>query len=118
MLFRELCSADFAQLSASFQNAAAIPDALERLHACGMLYIQFAVEHPNQYRLMFMTPHPPGATDEALACKGDPNEDAYAFLSAIVEAGMSEAPMDAAKADLALGPRPPRLAAWNQCRTK
>jgi AcrR family transcriptional regulator len=90
MLFRELCSADFAQLSASFQNAAAIPDPLERLHACGMLYIQFAVEHPNQYRLMFMTPHPPGATDEALACKGDPNEDAYAFLSAIVDAGMKE----------------------------
>src|ERR1700739_1339574 len=53
-LFRELCSADFRKLAASFQNVALIADPVERLRACARAYIQFAMEHPNHYRLMFM----------------------------------------------------------------
>jgi len=87
-LFRELCGADFAQLAAAFQDLALNPDPLERLRACAMAYIQFAVEHPNQYRLMFLTPRPTAPSTEDLARKGDPNEDAYAFLYQIVTSAM------------------------------
>jgi AcrR family transcriptional regulator len=92
-LFRELCGADFAQLAAAFQKLAVIPDPLERLRACAIEYIQFAVDHPNQYRLMFLTPNPTAPCDGALSeRKGNANEDAYAFLYAIVtsaiEAGL------------------------------
>jgi AcrR family transcriptional regulator len=89
-LFRDLCGADFAQLAAVFQKLALIPDPLERLRACALEYIQFAVDHPNQYRLMFLTPRPaaPAPDTEDLARKGNPNEDAYAFLYQIVGAAI------------------------------
>jgi AcrR family transcriptional regulator len=92
-LFRELCGADFAQLAAAFQKLAVIADPLERLRACALEYIQFAVDHPNQYRLMFLTPNPTSPREEDISeRKGNPNEDAYAFLYAIVtsaiEAGL------------------------------
>ena len=87
-LFRELCSADFARLAGAFQELAFVPDTLERLRRCAIAYIQFAVEHPNQYRLMFLTPNPTAPCEEALARKGNPNEDAYAFLYSIVTSGI------------------------------
>lgn len=87
-LFRELCQADFAQLSGGFQKLALIADPLERLRECALAYIQFAVEHPNHYRLMFLTPHPPVVGQDAMANKGNPNEDAYAFLQQIVTSVM------------------------------
>ena len=90
-LFRELCSADFQRLAASFQSAAQVADPIERLRASAWIYLRFAAENPNHYRLMFMTANPVGPSEEALAHKGNPNEDAYAFLlanvSAAIEAG-------------------------------
>lgn len=91
-LFRELCQADFAQLSRGFLKLELIPDPLERLRQCALAYIQFAVEHPNHYRLMFLTPHPAAVAKDAMTNKGNPNEDAYAFLyqivSSAIEAGL------------------------------
>lgn len=83
-LFREMCSADFGKLAEVFQSVALIQDPVERLRACARVYVQFAIEHPNHYRLMFMAPIPVDPSEEALARKGNPNEDAYAFLLSIV----------------------------------
>lgn len=83
-LFHEMCSADFRSLTESFQSVALIADPIERLRSCARAYIQFAIEQPNHYRLMFMTPKPVSPSEEALAHKGNPNEDAYAFLLTIV----------------------------------
>lgn len=83
-LFRELCSVDFRSLAASFQSVALLPDPIERLRACARAYVQFAIEHPNHYRLMFMSTVPVSPTEQDLADKGNPNEDAYGFLLAIV----------------------------------
>lgn len=83
-LFRELCSSDFQRFSASFLSAAQVPDPIERLRAAARIYLRFAAEYPNHYRLMFMAPHPVGPSEETLAHKGDPDEDAYAFLLSIV----------------------------------
>lgn len=83
-LFRELCNADFRKLAASFQSVALISDPMERLRACARTYIQFAMDHPNHYRLMFMAEIPVDPPEEILALKGNPSEDAYAFLLTIV----------------------------------
>ena len=66
-LVRELCIADFDSLARSFQRIAREPDPLERLRRAGLAYADFAVEHPNHYRLMFMTPHPEGTKDDPSA---------------------------------------------------
>lgn len=89
-VMRELCDLDFLALAQEFAEIARIADPLERLHATGMAYARFALEHPNHYRLMFMTPHPPhGEDDEALIRKGNPEEDAYAFLKGTIAEGVA-----------------------------
>jgi hypothetical protein len=52
-----------------------------------MAYIRFAKEHPNHYRLMFMTPEVPKSappSTEDLETMSDPDQDAYAFLEMTV----------------------------------
>jgi AcrR family transcriptional regulator len=84
-LFHELCARDFGSLAAHFRDLAAIPDPGERLAACAHAYIEFAVAHPNHYRLMFMTPVNLPLTEDDLHRKGNPDEDAYAFLHYLIE---------------------------------
>ncbi len=84
-LLRELCDADFAALAQEFRKIAAIADPVDRLREIGRAYVGFALDCPNHYRLMFMTPKPAGmrAEDSRIA-RGNPEEDAYAFLRATV----------------------------------
>jgi AcrR family transcriptional regulator len=78
-VLREICEVDFLSLAQNFGAIARIADPVERLSATGLAYAEFAVTHPNHYRLMFMTPHPP-PDEETEIHKGNPEEDAYAFL--------------------------------------
>src|SRR5579862_7795057 len=77
-LIRELCDVDFSALAEEFQKIATVTDGVDRLRGMGRAYARFAFEHPNHYRLMFMTPHPPDMAP--LDKKGNPDQDAYAFL--------------------------------------
>lgn len=79
-LLTELCSKDFRALAAAFQRIGRIDDPVERLRRIGQAYVAFALEHPMQYQLMFLTRHPPPADEERETTRGDPSEDAYAFL--------------------------------------
>lgn len=80
-LFQELCETDFLALAHVFAEVAKIADPLERLRRLGLAYADFAIEHPNHYRLMFMTPRPPVEPTEAqMATRGNPEEDAYTLL--------------------------------------
>lgn len=80
-VMRELCETDFYTLAQEFQEIARIADPVERLAALGVAYARFGLSHPNHYRLMFMTPHPHHHKDEEhLIERGNPEEDAYAFL--------------------------------------
>jgi AcrR family transcriptional regulator len=81
-LLKELCAHDFLSLAQQFVAIDRIDDPIERLRRVGHAYIKFGLDHPNHYRLMFMTPHPP--VDDESVEKGDPEEDAYAFLKAII----------------------------------
>jgi AcrR family transcriptional regulator len=84
-LIRELCDTDFLELAGTLQEIGRIPDPLERLHQLGLGYVRFAVEHPNHYRLMFMTPQILKNQEASGIEAGNPEQDAYAFLRATVE---------------------------------
>ena len=84
-LLREICVQDFRQLAHHFQSIAQIQDPVEKLRRTGLAYVDFGLTHPNHYRLMFMTPKPAAQhPDEVRLQKGNPEEDAYAFLRMIV----------------------------------
>jgi AcrR family transcriptional regulator len=92
-ILAEMCRQDFAALAKVFNRLAKVSDPVERIYRIGMTYIKFANEHPDHYRLMFMTPQldkiaPPTADD--LATMNDPDQDAYAFLLKTVEEGLAQ----------------------------
>lgn len=83
-LISALCDTDFLALADELQSIENVSDPLQRLRLLGQSYIHFAVTHPNHYRLMFMTPQlqkNPGSSSIEV---GNPKQDAYASLRAIV----------------------------------
>ncbi len=80
-LLAELCDCDFRAFSQNFAAIARIPDPVERLRQAGRAYVAFGLAHPSHYRLMFMTPKTAGSRT---ITKGNPEEDAYAFLKGIL----------------------------------
>jgi AcrR family transcriptional regulator len=82
-----LVNEDFETLAERFGTLARIADPVERLAAIGRTYVGFAVEHPNHYRLMFMSAHSAVIADrpEKYENRGDPARDGYAFLKWTVE---------------------------------
>ncbi|AXC12910.1 Transcriptional regulator, TetR family [Acidisarcina polymorpha] len=89
-LFKELCGRDFAALAAVFQELSTIRNPKERLTACGRAYIEFAVAHPNHYRLMFMTPMNLPVGEEELKNRGNPDQNAYAYVRSLLVECMRE----------------------------
>jgi len=84
-LLQELCDHDFAALARQFAKIARVADPVERLRQTGRAYAAFGLKNPNHYRLMFMTPRPPMDPEDSQVAKGDPGEDAYAFLVATIK---------------------------------
>jgi AcrR family transcriptional regulator len=80
-LVRELCLTDFLSLSSALREIAEEADPLERLRRTGYAYVDYALAHPQHYRLLFMTPLPPPAPDDVQA---SPEEDGYEFLKRTV----------------------------------
>jgi AcrR family transcriptional regulator len=97
-LFLQLCHSDFQRLAQSFVRLAQVKDPVERLRRVGHAYAEFALSNPNHYRMMFMTAHPqiPDAATQKMG-KGNPEEDAYAFLRQIVDEALEA---DAFREDL------------------
>jgi AcrR family transcriptional regulator len=81
-LVQELCANDFLTLAATFGRLAEIADPIARLREMGGAYVGFARSNPNQYRFMFMVPHPESTWSNAErdGDRGNPNRDAYTFL--------------------------------------
>lgn len=83
-LLRELMDVDFASFATALQRMGGVKDPVERLRQVGYAYVDFALEHPNHYRFLFMTPHPPLPPEASAIQKGNPDQDAYAFLRAMI----------------------------------
>ncbi len=77
-LLTELCRSDFRTLVGAFQRIGRIEDPIERIRRTGQAYVEFALEHPMQYQLLFMTSHPE-MIDQDIKM-GDPGQDAYGFI--------------------------------------
>jgi AcrR family transcriptional regulator len=89
-LLQELCDTDFGALAHEFQKIARIADPIDRLRQIGRAYVSFAIAYPNHYRLMFMTPSKASLNpDSSRLARGNPEEDAYAFLRATVSEGIA-----------------------------
>jgi AcrR family transcriptional regulator len=86
-LVTELCNQDFRSLALAFQKIGKVEDPVERILRIGDAYLEFALEYPMHYQLMFMTLRP-GPIHPGHPKQGDPSEDAYAFLLASVEEAM------------------------------
>lgn len=86
-LLGELCTLDFRALAAAFQKVAAVEDPIERLERTGQEYVEFALAHPMHYQLMFMNVRPDPDGGHGVE-RGDPGEDAYAFLRHSVQEAM------------------------------
>lgn len=82
-LLAELCECDFRNFAHGFVALSQIEDPLERLRAIGRAYVEFGLSNPSHYRWMFMTPKPVNEKTD-FTTKGNPEEDAYAFLKQII----------------------------------
>lgn len=91
-LMQELCREDFGALTQETLKLAGVPCPIARVYLCGATYIRFGIEHRNQYRLMFMTPHPPEIvpTEEDLQKMNDPDQDGYAFFRQTVREAIEQ----------------------------
>ncbi|MBK8815474.1 MAG: TetR/AcrR family transcriptional regulator [Methylococcaceae bacterium] len=83
-LLQALCDADFLALANGLREIMKIPDLLARIHALFNGYAQFAFQHPNHYRLMFMTPRTPCNLETTQIQQGNTEQDAYAQLKLVV----------------------------------
>jgi len=79
-----ICEEDFRALRARLERIAKVADPVERLRRIGLAYVEFAMDHPNQYRFMFMTPRPVPGPEDLSVDRSNPDKDAYAFLRATV----------------------------------
>jgi len=80
-LVRALCNADFGRLLDAIEHAPMPVDPIEAIRQLGRAYVAFALEHPNQYRFMFMAPV--GREEEHE--KGSPGELSFAHLLSAVQ---------------------------------
>lgn len=80
-MLEAICDEDFLALATRFRKIATIQDPIERLRAAGRAYAEFGLEHPHHYQLMFMTPRPHHTPEKSRIERGNPEQDAYAFLN-------------------------------------
>ncbi len=83
-LLRAICDTDFLALATSLKDILQIADPVERMHALGRGYAQFALTHPNHYRLMFMAERTPCDPAESSLQQNNAEQDAYFQLKSVV----------------------------------
>jgi len=88
-LIREIVAHDFQSFAQEFRRCAQITDPIARILAMARVFVDFGVQHPNHYRLMFMSP-PSSEVKQAnlAAIRSDPAQDVYGFFKAAIEEGM------------------------------
>ncbi len=84
-LLQAVCDEDFLALASGLQEIMQMPDLKARIDALIKGYAEFALQHPNHYRLMFMTPRTPCNQDITQIQQGNTEQDAYAQLKLVVQ---------------------------------
>lgn len=83
-LIRAICDTDFLALANSLKQLLQIPDPVARMLAFGQGYAEFALHHPNHYRMMFMTEHLPCDPTNTSIVQNNAEQDAYYQLKTVV----------------------------------
>ncbi len=85
-LLRELVTNDLRQLGAAFARLENIDDSVERIRRLGLTYVRFGLDHPQHYRLLFMTPEAKAGLEHEVhgEMEETPEQDAYLILHATV----------------------------------
>jgi len=87
-LVRELCRRDFSDFAQRFVAAVVgSKSPIESMCRAGLVYLGFAEQFPQHYRLMFMTPLPAAPLEASE--REDPRMNAYVFLRQLVVALMA-----------------------------
>jgi AcrR family transcriptional regulator len=87
-LMRELCRRDFADFAQRFlAGVVGSKNPLESMSRAGLIYLGFAEQLPQHYRLMFMTPLPEVGPEAGE--RDDPRMNAYVFLRGLVDAALA-----------------------------
>lgn len=82
-LMLELCALDFRSLGAALTAIGGITDPVERIRQMGLNYVRFAVEHPEQFRFMFLVDRPAVHANDLV--RMDASEHGYEFLQQAVK---------------------------------
>jgi AcrR family transcriptional regulator len=83
-LLLAVCDTDMLALAASLQEIMQITDPVERMKVLGLGYAEFALTHPNQYRMLFMTPREPCDPEISTVKQNSAEQDAYFQLKTVV----------------------------------
>lgn len=84
-LVRELCRRDFSDFAQRFlAGVVGSKSPVESMCRAGLIYLAFAEQFPQHYRLMFMTPLPEPGPEAGE--REDPRMNAYVFLRGLVDA--------------------------------
>ena len=62
-LILQVCERAFAHLNEHVLDAADVADPVDAVKAMGRAYVEFGLQHPEQYRILFMMPTPEWAQD-------------------------------------------------------
>lgn len=88
-LVRAICQTDYLAFGQHFLTAQAVADPLARLRALARLYARFALEHPEQYKTLFVM-DAVSNIKEGLPERDEPESDAYVALERAVADAMAE----------------------------
>lgn len=84
-VLRAICETDFLALATAQKVILQIKNPVEKLLTLCKSYAAFALQYPNHYRLMFMTPHLPHDPRVIALEQNHPEQDAYFQLKSVVE---------------------------------
>jgi AcrR family transcriptional regulator len=59
------------------------PDPIEKIRLAGKAYVQFGMQHPDEYALVFMEPRPHAPVEAAVVEHGNAEQDPYAFAHSL-----------------------------------
>ncbi len=84
-ILQAVCDEDFLKLANGMREVMQLPDLIARIKALSHGYAMFALQNPNHYRLMFMTPRAPCNLEITSIQQGNTEQDAYAQLKFVVK---------------------------------
>ena len=88
-LLGELVEIEFIKFRRAFDQTSQIADPIERLQTMGMTFVEFALEHPDAYKFLFMNTQVEAFPKVGLIERGNPAQDCYAYLRTTIALGLA-----------------------------